>query len=196
MLTRNQFIVKEHVGLLKFSDTYDIIDPATGTLIGQAKEKVAAWVHLLRLVMNKQQLPTTIQFINQPDDRGAGEVVLSIRRGFTFFRAKVQVFDANEKSLGYFKAKFLSIGGGFHIYDPSNRKLGEVKGDWKGWNFKLLDTAGLELGTVTKKWAGLGKELFTSADTYVISLTAGADGTTRALLLAAGLAIDTIYKER
>jgi hypothetical protein len=50
---------------------------------------------------------------------------------------------------------------------------------------------------VTKKWAGLGKELFTSADNYVISLTdisAGNPGAS-ALLLAAGLAIDIVFKE-
>jgi hypothetical protein len=51
---------------------------------------------------------------------------------------------------------------------------------------------------VTKKWAGLGKELFTTADNYVISLTdlGGAGQGASALLLAAGLAIDVVFKEQ
>jgi uncharacterized protein YxjI len=48
---------------------------------------------------------------------------------------------------------------------------------------------------VTKKWAGLAKEIFTSADNYVIHLAPGQPQEAVALLLAAGIAIDTVYKE-
>ena len=62
---------------------------------------------------------------------------------------------------------------------------------------RFLSKSGREIGTVTKKWAGLGKELFTSADNYVIALTdlKGASPAASALLLAAGLAIDIVFKE-
>jgi uncharacterized protein YxjI len=70
-----------------------------------------------------------------------------------------------------------------------------VKGDWKGWNFRYLNKAERELGTITKKWAGMGKELFTSADNYIVSLNHEADPAQAVLLLAAGLAVDAIYKE-
>ncbi len=46
------------------------------------------------------------------------------------------------------------------------------------------------------KWAGLGKELFTSADNYIISLNEEHSPENAALLLAAGLAVDTVYKEK
>ena len=69
-----------------------------------------------------------------------------------------------------------------------------VKGDWKGWNFRF--TAGdRELGVVTKKWAGLGKEFFTSADNYMISIHGAPNPVANILLLAAGLAIDTVLNE-
>jgi uncharacterized protein YxjI len=73
-----------------------------------------------------------------------------------------------------------------------------VKGDWRGWNFQLLGPNGEELGRVTKKWAGLAKEMFTNADTYVIDLADAARGRREVaqLLLAAGLAIDTVFKEK
>ena len=54
------------------------------------------------------------------------------------------------------------------------------------------------LGTVTKKWAGIGRELFTSADNYMIALSdaSQANPGVAALLLAAGLAIDIVFKEK
>ena len=70
-----------------------------------------------------------------------------------------------------------------------------LKGDWKGWNFRFL-SGETELGIISKKWAGLGKELFTSADNYVISLHGQPEPTLNLLLLAAGLAVDTVLKEK
>ncbi len=83
------------------------------------------------------------------------------------------------------------------MYDATGQKFAEVKGDWKGWNFKLLDANGLELGIITKKWAGLGRELFTNADQYVISMSDSAPSVPdrAALLLAAALAVDLVFKE-
>ena len=53
------------------------------------------------------------------------------------------------------------------------------------------------MGTITKQWAGIGKEFFTSADTYIISINEklAASSEAKTLLLAAGIALDTIYKE-
>jgi uncharacterized protein YxjI len=50
------------------------------------------------------------------------------------------------------------------------------------------------MGTVTKKWGGLGRELFTSADNYVIEVKES--GAANALLIAAALAIDIVFKEK
>jgi len=193
LLERSTYFIKEHVGLLKLTDTYDILDPASGQQIGVAKEEPPVWAKWLRLAINKQLMPTAINIYEiegQPP-------VASVHRGFTFLRSKVDVI-AGGRKLGYFKSKLLSLGGGFLVFDHTDQQVAEVKGDWKGWNFRFLNKGGREIGTVTKKWAGLGKELFTSADNYIISITdpsaAGPD--TSALLLAAGLAIDVVYKEK
>jgi uncharacterized protein YxjI len=73
-----------------------------------------------------------------------------------------------------------------------------VKGDWKGWSFQFLDESGKVLGTITKKWGGIGRELFTSADNYMIQIddAVSSDAKLATLLLAAGLSIDMVYKER
>ena len=51
---------------------------------------------------------------------------------------------------------------------------------------------------MTKKWAGVGRELFTSADNYVIAVNEVARGQAAVvpLLLAAGLAVDIVFKEK
>lgn len=194
LIDRTTFFVKEHVGMLKLTDTYDILDPENGQRIAIAQEKPGTFFKFLRLLVNKQMLPTKVVVSEQED----GEAILTIRRGFTFIRATVEVVGADGETVGFLRSKLFSLGGGFHVLDRERTKVAEVKGDWKGWNFKLLDAAGRELGTVTKKWAGLGKELFTSADNYVISLADGTkpNPTVTTLLLAAGLAIDTVFKEK
>jgi uncharacterized protein YxjI len=161
--------------------------------MGIAKEEPAPWAKYLRLIGNKQMMPTTV---NVYESEGAAPS-LSIRRGVAIFRLKVEV-TFRGRSIGHFQAKALSLGGAFRVFDTTGAEVAMIKGDWKGWNFQMMSSTGEQLGTVTKKWAGIGKELFTSADTYVIDLAATAKSRTdlTPLLLAAGLAIDVVFKEK
>jgi uncharacterized protein YxjI len=195
MFDLRAYLVKERVGLLKLCDTYDIFDPDTGEQVGVAKEEIPGWAKLARLIVNKRLLPTTVNLYAGSD--GSGEPALSLTRGVALCRPKVEIFATSGTRLGYFKAKLFSLGGGFFVHGNDDQQVGEVKGDWKGWNFRFLDAQGKELGMVTKKWAGLGKELFTSADNYMISLNDGVElkPAVAKLLLAAGIAIDTVFKE-
>lgn len=193
LFDRQTYVVKERVAVVKLTATYDLLDPETKAPIGIAKEEPPAWAKWLRLVLNRHMLPTAV---NIYEGEGAAPI-LSLRRGFTFLRARVAV-ETNGRTIGHFAAKLMSIGPSFTILDAHDNEVGTVKGDWKGWNFKILTANGEELGTITKKWAGLGKELFTDADTYVVALSPAAAGRpdVPALLLAAGLAVDTVYKEK
>jgi uncharacterized protein YxjI len=192
LLERKTYVVKERVAFAKLTATYDLLDSDTAAPIGVAKEEPPSWAKWLRLVANKHMLPTAINVY----EGESTTPLMSIQRGFTFLRAKVAVV-MGSRTIGFLEAKLMSIGPSFRILDAQGGEIGSVKGDWKGWNFQILASTGEELGTITKKWAGLAKELFTNADTYVIALSAGAAGKpdTAALLLAAGLAVDTIYKE-
>ncbi len=193
MLTdRRSFFIKEHAGILKLTDTYDILDPETKQPIGIAREEVSGLVKFMRLLINKALMPTKI-VIREGDGLPP---LLTIRRGVHFFRARVDVLGTDGQLIGYFKSKIFSIGGAFIVHDAADNEVALLKGDWKGWNFKFTTKGGVELGVVTKKWAGIGKELFTSADNYMISLAPDAPSEAAPLLLAAGLAVDIIYKER
>jgi len=192
LLNRRIFLVKERVAVLKLTD-YDIFDPTSNQQIGLAKEVTPLWVTLLRLLIDKGRLPTRVNIYEDETQ----PPVASIHRGFTFLRSKIKVVGPGGKPLGYFKSKLISIAGGFLVYDNHDQQVAEVKGNWKGWDFRFLSKGGREIGAVTKKWSGLGKELFTSADNYVISLSdiGSAGPEAGALLLAAGLAIDVVFKE-
>jgi len=193
LLDRRTFLVKERVAVLKLTDAYDIFDPESSQQIGLAKDEPTPLLKYLRLVVKKGLLPTVVNVY----EREGSPPVLTLRKGPGVFRIRVEVTSGGQ-SLGHFRSKAFSLGGGFYVFDPTGDQVAEVKGDWKGWNFRFLDRMGQELGLVTKKWAGIGKELFTTADTYVIAIDerAAANRQTASLLLAAGLAIDVVFKEK
>ncbi len=194
MLDRNHYFIREHAGLMKLSDVYDILDPETNQKIGEAREEISGWVKALRLIVNKSLMPTRIAVYEGAQAPGQ-RLLFSVRRGVALFRPKVTILDASGASLGYLQSKLLSLGGAFRVFTADDQEIAQVKGDWKGWNFRFL-SGETELGVVTKKWAGLGKELFTTADSYIITLRGKPDPTLTTLLLAAGLAIDTVLKEK
>lgn len=195
MLELDTILVKERVGLLKMTDTYDLIDPSSGTPVGICKEIVPVWTHLLRLLVNKRMLPTTVR-ISDPSE---AQTYLTIERGFSFLTPRIKVLDAQGNLMGHLKSKLFSWGINFRVLDALENEIASVKGDWKGWNFQLVSPEGSTLGTITKKWAGLGKEMFTSADNYMVELPDSGEqkskGASRKMLLAAALAIDTCFKE-
>ncbi len=194
LLDRQTYFVRERVGFAKLTDAFDILDPASQATLGVAKEEPPGWAKWLRLLVNKQFLPTSVHVY----EGTATEPLLSIHRSATFLRAKIRVTEAGGKEMGYFKSKLFSFGGGFYVFDPADQQVAEVKGDWKGWDFQFLGKDGRLLGKVPKKWAGIGRQFFTSADNYVISLAdeSVANPAVATLLLAAGLSIDIVFKER
>jgi uncharacterized protein YxjI len=197
MLNRSSYFIREHVGLFKLVDTYDILDPESQQKIGEACEEVSGWLKVLRLIIDKRMMPTRVAVYATVGEGPQAQRTLqfAITRGLTLLRSRVRVLDAQGTLLGTFQSKLFSLGGGFRVFNAQEQEVADVKGDWKGWNFKFL-SGGQELGQVTKKWAGLGKELFTTADNYIITISSAPHPTTSLLLLAAGLAIDTVIKEK
>lgn len=193
LLEKKTLLIKEQVQFMKLAGTYNIFDPDSNEEIGVAKEEPGGFIKFLRIFINKLMLPTKVAVY----EHGETNPVFTMEKPFSLFRSKVHINDRNGLYLGYFRSKLLTIGGGFFVFDANGHQIAEIKGDWKGWNFKFLDNEGNELGVVTKKWAGIGKELFTSADNYIISINDKVEQRPElsTLLLAAGLAIDIVFKE-
>lgn len=195
MLDRQTYFIREHVGFLKLTDTYDILDPVTQEQLGIAKEKPGTMIQILRLLVNKKLLPTKVFVYEGSDFNNDANLLFSIHRGIGLFSTKVNVLDENGQVVGWFKSKLFSLGGAFRVFDANGNEIALVKGDWKGRNFRFLDPGQNEIGTISQQWAGFAKEMFTSADRYVISLNEQPSPGKAILLLAAGLAIDTVFKE-
>lgn len=192
LLNRNVFLVKEHVGMFKAANNYDIYDPETGQIIMECREeRLGVLTKLLRFTDYKRMTPFDIQ-IRTP---GGGQVV-RVTRGISFFLSKVKVLDERDQLIGGFQQKFFSIGGAFKVLDEEDNQVCELKGDWTGWDFKFIAN-GAKFADVTKKWAGIGKEFFTSADNYVLNISDSVpkNHVARQLILAAVMCIDMVLKE-
>ena len=191
-LQRNMFFVKEHVGVFKAANNYDVLDPQTGQIVLLCREDdLGFFTRILRFTDYKRMTPFDMR-IKTPD----GATVVRVTRGVSFFVSNVQVRDGEDRVVGGFKQKFFSIGGRFAVLDAQDQPVCTLQGNWTGWDFKFV-TAGAVLAQVTKKWAGLGKELFTSADNYMLTIAAAVrpDDPRRLLLLAAVMSIDMVLKE-
>lgn len=192
VLSRNVFVVKEHVGLFKAANNYDIYDPDTNQIVLECREdNLGFFTKMLRFTDWKCRTPFDIE-IRTPD----GRRLLRITRGVSFFLSKVQVLDANDQVIGGFKQKLFSVGGAFNVLDSQDQPLCTLKGKWTGWDFRFASGT-QEFARVSKKWAGLGKEMFTTADTYALEIsdTVPPDNPVRLLILAAVMCIDMVLKE-
>ena len=193
VLDRNLFFVKEHTGIFKAANNYDVFDPETNELILECREdSLGSLTKLLRFTNWKTMTPFDVK-IRTPD----GRQVIRVKRGVSFFLSKVEVLDAHDVVVGGFKQKFFSIGGKFDVLDPQGNALCSLKGKWTGWDFRFMDGT-TEYAHVSKKWAGMGKELFTSADNYMLEI---ADSVPpghplRSLILGAVMCIDMVLKEK
>jgi len=192
-LNRNLFLVKEHVGLFKAANNYDVYDPDTGEMILCCREDRLGWItKLLRFTDYKRMTPFDIE-IRTPD----GQPVVHVRRGISFILSRVDVLDGQTgERIGGFQQKFFSIGGAFHVLDAHDHPVCHLKGKWTGFEFRFLKGE-LELAKVTKKWMGIGKEMFTSADNYILDISENVpyDSQIRQLILAAVMCIDMVLKE-
>jgi len=192
MLTRNLYLVKEHVGMLKAANNFDIYDPESGDVILHCREdNLGILTKILRFTDYKRYTPFHVE-IKDLD----GTVLIHVKRGISIFRSKVEVLDENQNRIGGFQQKLFSIGGAFSVLGAQDQAVCELKGKWTGWDFRFM-AGDDELAHVTKKWAGLGKEMFTSADNYVLKISdqVPQDHPVRPLVMAAVMCIDMVLKE-
>lgn len=193
--------VTKQVECLAIAEQYEIFDLDTREVIGSAREIVSNWVVFLRGVLS-QMLPTNINAILPTmivvKDNDSSKPFLKIKRSFSLLQSNIQVINQQRKPIGYFKSKLFSWGGGFTIHDPSGDQIADVKACWQGLglDYRLSDMDGKELGVVRR--IGSWSSGFKAGDEYVISLTQnlGKNRNLASLVLAAGLAIDIVYRSR
>lgn len=192
ILNRNLFFIKEHIGMFKAANNYDILDPDNQEIIMTCREEnLGFFTKMLRFTDYKRMTPFNIE-IKTPD----GESILTVKRGISIFLSTVEVFDDKNILVGKFKQKFFSIGGKFEVLDNNEQSLCTLQGKWTSWDFKFVKD-NVEFAHVSKEWAGIGKELFTSADNYMLNINENVpeNNPLRTLILAAVMCIDMVLKE-
>ncbi len=192
ILKRNLYFIKEHIGIFKAANNFDIFDPETNEIILNCRENnLGFFTKILRFSDYKRMTPFCLEITTLD-----GAKVLTVKRGVSIFLSTVEVLDENDVVVGYFKQKFFSIGGKFNVLNSNNEVISVLKGKWTSWDFKFVNNEN-EYAHVSKKWAGIGKELFTSADNYMLEIfnNVGPNDPMRILILAAVLSIDMVLKE-
>ena len=88
-LNLNLFLVKEHVGMFKAANNYDIHDPETGEVILHCREEqLGFFTKMLRFTDYKRMTPFHVE-IKTP----GGPPLVSVKRGISVFLSKVDVMD-------------------------------------------------------------------------------------------------------
>jgi uncharacterized protein YxjI len=192
ILRQNLFFIKEHVGMFKAANNFDIFNPDTKELLMNCREEqLGFFTKMFRFTDYKRLTPFHVEIKS-----AKGEPVLEVKRGISIFLSTVEVFDENHHLVGRFKQKFFSIGGKFDVLDAQDNVVCTLKGKWTSWDFRFMQ-GNTELAHVTKKWAGIGRELFTTADNYILSVndTVKQEDNVRILIMAAVMCIDMVLKE-
>ena len=186
----NDYFIDEKVQFLKFHNEYRVYDN-TATPAGTIVQRVSGWHKVLRLFLNKALFPFTLEIIDNNQ-----KVLVTIKRGWTFWLSKITILDSEGAVTGYIRQKFRLLKPRFQIFDTTNQKIAEINGDWKAWNFTITDNTGSQIGTISKKWAGVAKELFTSADKYNVSIDPRyAEDRNKVAIVATAITIDMVLKE-
>ena len=106
ILEKNLYLFKEHVGFLKAHNNYDIYDPESKEMILHCREKNLNILYkIIRIFKRdfKRMTPFEIEV------RGlSGKKILKVKKGFSWFLSKIQVFDENE--VGLVTKKWAGIG--------------------------------------------------------------------------------------
>ena len=186
----NSYFIDEKVNFLNFENSYKIFDDQ-GQIIGSVCQKLSTPDKILRVLVNKAMLPFMLEIRNKD-----GKLESTISRGWTFLTSKITIKDAQGMQIGILKQKFRLLKQCFTILDDSERKVAEITGDWKSWNFVIKDTNDTQIGLVTKKWAGAMKEIFTTADKYLVEIDpAYSNNKGKIIILSCAITIDMVLKE-
>ncbi|MEO5668085.1 MAG: phospholipid scramblase-related protein [Bdellovibrionota bacterium] len=124
------------------------------------------------------------------------DLALVVRHPFRFFFQRLDVSDANGRSIGAIQRRFSILSKCFDVEDARGEILLTVRSPlWRMWNFPF-HRSGQEVACVTKKWTGLLAEAFTDMDNFLIDFASPSLSVDeKQLILAAALYIDLNFFE-
>ncbi|MFN2471186.1 MAG: LURP-one-related/scramblase family protein [Gaiellaceae bacterium] len=192
LLERDTLVVSQKAKLVELTNEYRILDEQ-GTELGAIRQEgQSAARKAFRLVSSLDQFLTHKLAVY---DR-TGAKVLELVRPRKLMKSRVEVTDGMGQPAGRIVQQNLIGKIRFAFEGPSGEQLGSINAEnWRAWDFSIQDPMGQEVARVTKKWRGILREGFTTADSYVVNVSAPVSAELRMMVLAAAAAIDTTLKQ-
>ena len=191
LFTELVLVVNQKVKLIELVNEYKVFDQHGAQIgsvaqVGQSTLKKAA-----RLVSSLDQFMTHTYEIRDARE----QPVLVLTRPRKFMKSKFQISKPDGTVVGDVAQKNM-IGKIRFALNAGGQEVGTLNAEnWRAWNFNIQDASGTEVARITKTWEGLAKTVFTTADNYVVELTAAIDDPLRSLVVAAALCVDTALKQ-
>ncbi len=184
------YVIDQKIQYFKFANLYRVYN-AGGVEIGGIQEIVPGWVKFLRVLLNKSMLPFQLEIKDLE-----GNVLSTVKRGFTFWLSKITIADGVGTELAQIKQKYSVLKPKFALMSPAGAALGTIKGDWRGWNFQITAPDEHQIGTISKKWNGAMKEIFTTADKYIVEIDPSVnEDAEKVALVSTAITIDMVLKD-
>lgn len=189
MLKGSKFVVSGKI--LSMKTAYDIKDDSGAVLATAVEQPASFMATLLGSVLGKDSIPKTVEVRNK-----GGKLFFSVRRS-GFFLKKVELLDADDKPLASYKAKIMSLAGGFNVYDLEGKHLVEIKGKMFSSEYKFVTPDGKALGSVSRTLGGMAKALLGGSGSYGVQIEPAYadDDNMKSIILGAAIAVDTMFKK-
>ena len=192
LMDRNRIIINQRAKLIEVVSEYRIRDEDGNDIGVIRQEGQSALKKLARIVSSLDQFMTHELSVY---DAG-GSKVLGVVRPRKIVKSTVLVTDGLGSPVGEIRQQNMVGKIRFGLHDAAGTKVGEIRAEnWRAWEFAIVDSSEREVARITKTWEGLGKTLFTTADDYVLEVTADIAGSLRSLVFASAVSVDLALKQ-
>jgi uncharacterized protein YxjI len=184
-------VVNQKAKLIEVNNEYAIYDQNARQIaavreVGQSTLKKAA-----RLLTSFDQYMThKLQIVDMQ-----GTPLLALTRPAKVMKSRIIVQDPAGNEIGSIVQQNM-IGKIRFSLESGGQTIGSLNAEnWRAWNFSIRDHTDTEIARITKTWEGLAKTMFTTADNYVVQIHRPLQGPLQALVVAAGVSVDTALKQ-
>jgi uncharacterized protein YxjI len=193
LLTRDRLLFNQKAKLIEMNVDFAIRDP-DGNEVGRIRQEGQSKLKkFARLVSSVDQFLTHTLAVYDAE----GSKVVELTRPAKVFKSTVLVKDGAGNEVGRIIQQNIVGKIRFGLQDAQGQPVGSINAEnWRAWNFSIQDAAGTEVARITKTWEGLAKTLFTTADDYLLEVSAGQLPTAmRQLVLASAAGVDLALKQ-
>ncbi|MBE2999630.1 scramblase [Nocardiopsis sp. HNM0947] len=185
LFTAPVLLVEQPHRLHRSEGHYEVVDER-GHPLAHVNEHMSSWRGL-----RGQHRPHTFTIY---DTRG--RPLITLHKPWERGRPHIHVSGPRGERYGTIVQDRSFTGSRFRIDDPRGRRVGELRGDRKGWRYSVLDHAGVEVARLGKEHPGLRGQFFTTEDRYALEFAYDLPWPLRRMVLAAALTVDVLLHEQ